>query len=119
MAAGNGEEPNRQDKNKYADQEKQESVHGYSTPLFSMVAMIKVAAKIIKPVTKTLNRKASPDINWPMTKAAKTNFPTSYKAFANSFRCTLSRLITSFNISSRKAAVKLNFGTTYLSEART
>lgn len=108
VAAGDGEESDRQDENKNADQEKQETVHGYSTPLLSIVAMIKVAAKIIKPTTKTLNRKASPEINCPITNAVKTSFPISYKAFANSFRCVLSRLITCLTIIYHEMTVKGN-----------
>ncbi len=118
VVTGNGEEPNRQDENKNADHEKQETVHDYSTPLLSVVAMINAVAKMVKPTTKMLNRKTSPDISCPMTKAARNSFPTSYNAFANSFRCVLSRLITSSNIIIGKAAVKLNFGTIHLSEAR-
>ena len=118
VVTGNGEEPNRQDKNKNADHEKQEAVHNYSTPLLSVVAMIKVAAKIIRPTTKILKRNMSPEMNWPMTKAARNNFPTSYKALANSLRCVFPKLITCLNIISGRASVKLNFGTIHLFEAR-
>lgn len=109
MVTWDSEEPNRQDENKHANHEEQEAVHRYSSPLLSIVAMVKVATKISKPITKTLRRKASPEINCPITNAVKTSFPISYNAFANSFRCVLSRLITSSNIVSGKAAVKLNF----------
>ncbi len=111
MVTWNSEEPDRENKNQNTDHEEQEAVHDYSTPLLSVVAMIKAAAKIINPTTKILNRKVSPEISWPMTKAARNNFPMSYNALANSLRCVFSRLITCLNIIYSTVTVKGNMGT--------
>ncbi|MBN2831570.1 MAG: hypothetical protein JXL82_04790 [Candidatus Omnitrophica bacterium] len=106
MMAGNGEDTNKYNENENTRQKKQQTVHRYSTPLFNMVAIINVTTNSIRPIEKILSRNSSPEINWPMTKAVKTNFAISYKALANSLRCNLSRLIIILNITNKLTFVK-------------
>lgn len=87
-------------------QEEQKSVHSYSTPLLSIVAITKAETKIVNPTAKILTRNSTCEINWPITKVANTNFPISYKALASSLRCVLSRLITILSITTILLCVK-------------
>ena len=108
--ARNSEYTYQNNENQSPDKQKQKSVHIYSTPLLSIVAIMKVAIKNIKPVANTLIRNSIPDTNCPITNAANTNLPTSYSALANSLRWAFSKVITLLTIVYRPVFVKIKLG---------
>ncbi|MDP2913640.1 MAG: hypothetical protein Q8N91_06515, partial [Candidatus Omnitrophota bacterium] len=87
--AGDGEKPDNKDEYSSANQKHQNSIHNQSPSLLRAVATTNVTIKNAIPATKTSIRNGAPGINWPMTNAANTSFPRSYKALANSDRCDL------------------------------
>jgi len=105
--AGDSKNPDQDNKDQYAKQEKIDSGHNYSPSLLINVATTNVATNTTNPTTNTPNRNGA-DTNWPITKTAKTNLPTSYNALANSKPCVLPNLIIGDSLPQNSGDVKEN-----------
>jgi len=104
--ARNGKEADKQNEYQHSCKNNCKAVHYYSPSLFNIVAMLNVAMNDNNPVAKTRERNSAPGINWLITSAAKTSFPTSYNALANPLRCDLSSVITQLSIEDKLIFVK-------------
>ena len=103
---GDSEQSNKKNKDNRPDQKDIDSAHNQPPSLLSNVATTNVETNKTNPAVNMPAWKDEAETNCPITNAANTSLPTSYRALANSERCDLPKVNIDPSLSQSGSPVK-------------